>query len=136
MKAGGIRRRPRLNEVVPSTLMKQGDFSKYVEPDGRAATLYRPERSIHRRQLWHDDPLGSLSQIALNTLKQFYPDPNIGDPTAYTDNGVANYQANVDAQRPLEPVRCARRPVLRRQPEVPAVGQVHLEELPDQQPRN
>ena len=32
-----------------------------------------------------------------NTLKQFYPDPNIGDPTAYTDNGVANYQANVDA---------------------------------------
>ncbi len=32
----------------------------------------------------------------MNTLKQFYPDPNIGDPTAYTDNGVANYQANVD----------------------------------------
>ena len=41
-------------------------------------------------------PSGSISQIALNTLKQFYPDPNIGDPTAYTDNGVANYQANVD----------------------------------------
>ena len=32
----------------------------------------------------------------MNTLKQFYPDPNIGDPTAYTDDNVANYQANVD----------------------------------------
>ena len=27
---------------------------------------------------------------------RFYPDPNIGDPSAYIDNGVANYQANVD----------------------------------------
>ena len=27
-----------LFEVVPSTLMKQGDFSKYVEPDGKAGT--------------------------------------------------------------------------------------------------
>ena len=41
-------------------------------------------------------PTGSISQIALNTLKQFYPDPNVGDPTAYTDDNVANYQANVD----------------------------------------
>jgi hypothetical protein len=37
----------------------------------------------------------------LNTLKQFYPQsgPNVGDPTAYTDNGVANWQENVDASR-------------------------------------
>ena len=27
---------------------------------------------------------------------QFYPDPNVGDPTAYTDDGVANYVVNKD----------------------------------------
>ena len=30
-------------------------------------------------------------------LLSFYPDPNIGDPTSYTDNGVANYQVNKDS---------------------------------------
>ena len=29
-------------------------------------------------------------------LLKFYPDPNVGDPTAYTDNGVANYVINKD----------------------------------------
>ena len=33
---------------VPSTLMKQGDFSKYV-----STGLHRPDRSLHRRQLRH-----------------------------------------------------------------------------------
>ena len=82
-----------LNEVVPSTLMKQGDFSKYVQPDGTFTGLNNP---FTGGTFGTAIPSGSISPIALNTLKQFYPDPNIGDPTAYTDNGVPNWQANVD----------------------------------------
>ncbi|MGA2653677.1 MAG: TonB-dependent receptor [Terracidiphilus sp.] len=80
-----------INEVVPSTLMKQGDFSKYN------ATGFTGLKNPYTGGSYGTSiPSGSLSQIALSTLKQFYPDPNIGDPTTYTDNGVANYQANVD----------------------------------------
>jgi hypothetical protein len=80
-----------LNEVVPSTLMKQGDFSKYTSTSFTGLTDPFTGGSYGTTI-----PTGSLSSIALNTLKQFYPDPNVGDPTAYTDNGVANFQENVD----------------------------------------
>jgi len=80
-----------LLEKVPSTLMKQGDFSKYGSPGFTG--LKNPYTGASYGTAI---PSGALSQIALNTLKQFYPDPNIGDPTVYTDDGVANYQANVD----------------------------------------
>ncbi|MGA3047440.1 MAG: TonB-dependent receptor [Terracidiphilus sp.] len=80
-----------INEVVPSTLMKQGNFSKYSASGFTGLT-----NPFTGGSYGTSIPSGSLSQIALSTLKQFYPDPNIGDPTAYTDNGVANYQANVD----------------------------------------
>ena len=86
-----------LLEVVPSTLMKQGDFSRYVEPDGKGGNSFTGLRDPYTGNNWGTTiPQGALSQIALNTLKQFYPNPNIGDPTMYVDNGVANYQANVD----------------------------------------
>lgn len=84
-----------LNEVVPSTLMKTGDFSKYQTSEGTGITLNDP--FAYDTSWGTQVPNGQISQIALNTLKQFYPDPNIGDPTAYTDNGVANFQENVDA---------------------------------------
>ena len=80
-----------IDEVVPSTLMKQGDFSKYTSSSFTGLTNPYTGGSFGTAI-----PSGNLSTIALNALKQFYPDPNIGDPTAYTDNGVANYQANVD----------------------------------------
>jgi hypothetical protein len=80
-----------INEVVPSTLMKQGNFSNYN------STGFTGLTDPYTGTSWGTSiPSGAISQIALNTLKQFYPDPNKGDPTAYTDNGVANYQANVD----------------------------------------
>ncbi|HVU44590.1 MAG TPA: TonB-dependent receptor, partial [Terracidiphilus sp.] len=86
-----------LLEVVPSTGMKQGDFSKYVEPDGNGGNAFTGLTNPFTGGSYGTSiPAGQLSQIALNTLKQYYPDPNIGDPSAYTDNGVANYQANVD----------------------------------------
>jgi hypothetical protein len=81
-----------INEKVPSTLMKTGDFSKYTSTGFTA--LNNPFTGAAYTGAKITTP---LSQIAVNTLKQFYPDPNIGDPTAYTDDGVANYQANVDA---------------------------------------
>ncbi len=80
-----------INEVVPSTLMKKGDFSKYTS--NGFAGLTNPNTGA---SYGDTIPTSAISPIAANTLKQFYPDPNIGDPTAYTDNGVPNYQANVD----------------------------------------
>jgi hypothetical protein len=85
-----------LFEVVPSTLMKQGDFSKYVEPDGKGGNSFTGLTNPFTGVSYGKKITSPLSQIAQNTLKQFYPDPNIGDPTAYTDNGVANWQQNVD----------------------------------------
>jgi Carboxypeptidase regulatory-like domain len=79
-------------EVVPSTAMKQGDFSNY-NSEG-FATLINPFTGTPYPG--NAIPSG-ISQIAQNTLKQFYPDPNIGNPASYTDDGTPNYQANVDA---------------------------------------
>jgi Carboxypeptidase regulatory-like domain len=83
--------------IVPSTLMKQGNFSKYnvLNP---VSGQYGPISGL-------TDPFtgGSYgTQLpAINSAAQkllsFYPDPNIGDPTTYTDNGVANYQVNKDS---------------------------------------
>ena len=80
-----------LLEKVPSTLMKQGDFSNYNSAEFTGLTNPYTGGSYGK-----SIPSTALSPIALNALKQFYPDPNIGDPTAYTDDNVANYQANVD----------------------------------------
>jgi Carboxypeptidase regulatory-like domain len=85
-----------LEEVVPSTLMKQGDFSKYVEPTSTGGNSFTGLTNPYTGASYGTKITSPLSSIAQNALKQFYPDPNIGDPTAYTDNGVANYQANVD----------------------------------------
>lgn len=86
-----------IQEIVPSTLMKQGDFSKYCEPasGGGCAPLVLLDPFTGTPYPGNKIPSG-INQIAQSTLKQFYPDPNIGDPTAYTDNGVANWQANVN----------------------------------------
>lgn len=86
-----------INEKVPSTLMKQGDFSAYCEPDGKGGCLPITVTNPYTGGPYPDNRItSSLSQIAQNTLKQFYPDPNIGDPSQYIDDGTANYQANVD----------------------------------------
>ncbi len=77
--------------VVPSTLMKQGDFSKYVS-DGFTG-LTNP----YTGESWGTAvPTANINKIAASTLSQFYPDPNIGDPSTYTDDGTPNWQKNVD----------------------------------------
>jgi hypothetical protein len=79
-------------DKVPSTLMKQGDFSKYN------STGFAGLTDPYTGQSWGTTvPSGSINTIAMNTLKQFYPDPNIGDPTAYTDDSTPNYERNVGA---------------------------------------
>lgn len=81
-----------LFEKVPSTLMKQGDFSKY------SSAGFTGLRDPYTGGSWGTQVPGSaINSIAANTLKQFYPDPNIGDPTAYSDDNIANWQQNVDA---------------------------------------
>ena len=99
----------------------------------RYGRLHRPQQSLHRRQLRHNHPPGSISQIALNTLKQFYPDPNIGDPTAYTDNGVANWQANVDASGHSDQFDVRGDQYFGSNQKFLLWGQIHLEELSHQQ---
>lgn len=86
-----------VQEVVPSTLMKQGDFSKYVIPDGEGGNAFKGLIDPYTQTSWGTTvPSGNLNSIALSTLKQFYPDPNIGDPTAYTDDGIPNWEHTVD----------------------------------------
>jgi hypothetical protein len=78
-------------EKVPSTLMKEGNFSKYTSTGFTA--LNNP---FTGGSYGTSIPKESLNTIALATLKAFYPDPNIGDPTTYTDNSTANWQENKD----------------------------------------
>jgi hypothetical protein len=80
-----------ISEKVPSTMMKSGDFSNY-----NAAGFTGLRNPYTGGSYGTAIPSGSLSSIAVNTLKQFYPDPNVGNSAAYTDDGVANYVANVD----------------------------------------
>jgi hypothetical protein len=74
---------------VPSTLMKQGDFSKYTSPGFTGLTNPFTGGS-------YGTTLPSINSAAQKLLS-FYPDPNVGDPTAYSDDGVANYVVNKDA---------------------------------------
>jgi hypothetical protein len=75
--------------IVPSTLMKQGDFSKYMS--NGFAGLTNPFTGGS-----YGTTIPSISPIASKFLAAFYPDPNVGDPTNYVDNGVANYITNKD----------------------------------------
>jgi hypothetical protein len=73
---------------VPSTLMKQGDFSKYTSAG------FTGLKDLNGNNI--GTKLPSINAAAAKLLS-FYPDPNIGDPTAYTDDDTANYQVNKDA---------------------------------------
>ena len=78
--------------VVPSTLMKKGDFSKYTSTSF-TGSLINPFTG----QNWGTTiPTSSINPIASNVISTFFPDPNIGDPSSYVDNGVANWEKNVD----------------------------------------
>ena len=78
--------------VVPTAAMKSGDFSNYSSAGFTA--LMNPFTGTP----YPNNQISSgISQIAINTLKQFYPDPNTGSTSAYSDDGNPNYQVNKDA---------------------------------------
>ncbi len=74
--------------TVPSTLMKQGDFSKYSS-EGFTGLTNPFTGGSYGTKLPNINP-------AAQKLLSFYPDPNVGDPTAYVDDGTANYIVNKD----------------------------------------
>jgi hypothetical protein len=74
---------------VPSTGMKQGDFSKYSSEGFTGLTNPFTGGS-------YGTQLPSINASAQKLLS-FYPDPNVGDPSAYVDNGTANYIINKDS---------------------------------------
>lgn len=73
---------------VPSTLMKKGDFSRFTSPGFTKLT-----NPFTGGSYGTTIPTVNASAASLLSL---YPDPNIGDPAAFTDDGVSNYQANRD----------------------------------------
>jgi hypothetical protein len=75
--------------TVPSTLMKQGDFSKYSSEGFTGLTNPFTGGS-------YGTQLPSINAAAQKLLS-FYPDPNVGDPSAYVDDGTANYIVNKDS---------------------------------------
>ncbi len=74
---------------VPSTLMKQGDFSKYSSPGFSGLNNPFQGGSYGTR-------LPAINAAAQKLLS-FYPDPNVGDPTTYVDDGISNYSVNKDS---------------------------------------
>ena len=76
---------------VPSTLMKKGDFSNYVS-SVYAGALRNPFTGGTYGSVI---PTAALNSSALMLLS-LYPDPNVGDPTVYTDDNTKNYQINQD----------------------------------------
>ena len=83
---------------TPSTLMKKGDFSRYVSPDAKTGmnTFTGLKNPFTGGSYGTSLPAGSMQAAALKLLS-LYPDPNVGDPTAYTDDSTSNYQVNQDS---------------------------------------
>ena len=77
---------------VPSTLMKQGNFTHY-NSDVYAGALRNP---FTGGTYGSAIPTTALNASAMQLLS-LYPDPNVGDPSAYTDDGTPNYQVNQDS---------------------------------------
>ena len=74
---------------VPSTLMKQGDFSSYT------ATGFTGLRNPYTGGSYGTKL--PTANGAAQKLLQLYPDPNVGNPANYVDNNQANYITNKDA---------------------------------------
>lgn len=82
------------NALMPSTLMKQGDFTDYVSTDlPEDWSIINPVTGANYGK---KIPSTAISPISANILKTFYPDPNVGDPTAFSFGQAANWTKNVD----------------------------------------
>jgi hypothetical protein len=88
-----------IEENVPTTAMMNGDFSNYVEPNGHGGNSFTGLYDPYTGGTFGTSVAGMVNQISAATLKQFYPasGPNIGSSTTYTDNGVPNWEQNVNS---------------------------------------
>lgn len=75
---------------VPSSLMKMGDFSRYTS----ASTPFNGLRNPFTGGTY-GTKLPSINAASAKLLS-LYPDPNVGDPSAYSDDSVNNYTVNQD----------------------------------------
>jgi hypothetical protein len=76
---------------VPSTLMKEGNFADYVSSTYSGSLTNPFTGTSYGTSL----PASAINAAAAKFLS-FYPDPNVGNPAAYTDDSVANYIVNKD----------------------------------------
>ena len=125
-----------INEVVPSTLMKKGDFSKYIEPDGKGGNSF-----TGLTDPFTGGSYGTKITATLSPDRPQHPQAVLSRSKRRRSHHLhrqrrGQLSGQCGRQRPLQPVRRARRPVLRLQPEVPDLGQVHLEELSHQPARD
>jgi hypothetical protein len=81
-------------EKVPTAAMKQGDFSHYLSPDSNGNNTFTGLTNPFTGGSY-GTTIPAISPIAAKLLS-LYPDPNVGDTTTYTDDGVANYIVNKD----------------------------------------
>jgi hypothetical protein len=85
-------------EVVPTAAMKTGDFTNYFVIDEAGNPV--PFGSL--RNPFTGGSYGSTlpaSAITSISSKSFYPDPNHGSTTTYTDGQAANWYTNKDASK-------------------------------------
>ncbi|MBS1822148.1 MAG: TonB-dependent receptor [Acidobacteria bacterium] len=79
--------------VVPTAAMKKGDFSNYVSPGFTGLT--NPGTGGSYGMALPSTAINAASQKFL----QFFPDPNTGNTSVYTDDGTPNYITNKDQSK-------------------------------------
>ena len=116
--------------IVPSTLMKQGNFAKYnvMNPGQAVWPDQRADRPLHRGQLRHAAAGGQ--RLGAEVIVFFIPTPTSATPPAIpTTELPITRSIRIRAEPRMSSTSVAI--ILRHDGEVPAVGPVHLEELPD-----
>ncbi|MBS1801118.1 MAG: TonB-dependent receptor [Acidobacteria bacterium] len=79
--------------VVPTAAMKKGDFSNYISSGFTG--LRNPNTGGSYGTTLPSTSINAASQ----KLLQFFPDPNTGNTSVYTDDGTANYITNKDQSK-------------------------------------
>ena len=66
------------NATVPTAAMRQGDFSRVVDAQGRPLTIRDPQTGAAFPE--NRIPASRLDPISLRVMERFYPLPNFGSP--------------------------------------------------------
>jgi hypothetical protein len=88
-------------EVVPTAAMKGGDFSNYfvTGPDGTPVPFGSLTNPFTGGTYGTTLPTSAINPISAKLLSTFYPDPNHGSTTTYTDGQAANWYTNKDESK-------------------------------------